>query len=179
MDYIKQFKHVLIALALIIVSIVGYKVYSDMSESLSCVFSDCKKDMVKTISEQKATIEKLEKALAESEKTLKELKENKNDNITAVKELCDENTEISGRVKDIIEKAKKDSQGKEIQQMSKKLLVKKPIVQENVESKTASIPEAEVVETKPYRSEFTAEAIITGLWDMHCGGKHNVCEKVS
>jgi membrane-associated HD superfamily phosphohydrolase len=179
MDYIKQFKHVLIALAFIVVSIVGYKVYSDMSESLSCVFSDCKKDMVKTISEQKATIEKLEKALAESEKTLKELKENKNDNITAVKELCDENTEISGRVKDIIEKAKKDSQGKEIQQMSKKLLVKKPIVQENVESKTASIPEAEVVETKPYRSEFTAEAIITGLWDMHCGGKHNVCEKVS
>jgi hypothetical protein len=63
--------------------------------------------------------------------------------------------------------------------MSKKLLVKKPIVQESVESKTASIPEAEVVETKPYRSEFTAEAIITGLWDMHCGGKHNVCEKVS
>jgi membrane-associated HD superfamily phosphohydrolase len=179
MDYIKQFKHVLIALAFIVVSIVGYKVYSDMSESLSCVFSDCKKDMVKTISDQKATIEKLEKALAESEKTLKELKENKNDNITAVKELCDENTEISGRVKDIIEKAKKDSQGKEIQQMSKKLLVKKPIVQENVESKTASIPEAEVVETKPYRSEFTAEAIITGLWDMHCGGKHNVCEKVS
>lgn len=179
MDYIKQFKHVLIALAFIVVSIVGYKVYSDMSESLSCVFSDCKKDMVKTISDQKATIEKLEKALAESEKTLKELKENKNDNITAVKELCDENTKISGRVKDIIEKAKKDSQGKEIQQMSKKLLVKKPIVQENVESKTASIPEAEVVETKPYRSEFTAEAIITGLWDMHCGGKHNVCEKVS
>jgi membrane-associated HD superfamily phosphohydrolase len=179
MDYIKQFKHVLIALAFIVVSIVGYKVYSDMSESLSCVFSDCKKDMVKTISDQKATIEKLEKALAESEKTLKEYKENKNDNITAVKELCDENTKISGRVKDIIEKAKKDSQGKEIQQMSKKLLVKKPIVQESVESKTASIPEAEVVETKPYRSEFTAEAIITGLWDMHCGGKHNVCEKVS
>lgn len=63
--------------------------------------------------------------------------------------------------------------------MSKKLLVKKPVAQESIERVTASVSEATVVETKPYQSEFTAEAIITGLWDMHCEGKHNVCEKVS